>query len=53
MYRDVHEILIEHRFELGEFNELEIKLLCGKAYEENKRANRNKVKKTIKDFIEY
>ena len=53
VYRTVNEIMIEHEFELGEFNCLEVKLLIGRAYVQNVRTDTNKIEKTIKDFIDY
>ena len=53
VYDEVKEIYCEHEFELGDFNELELKLLIGKMYENNKPVNALRHKVTIKDFIQY
>ena len=53
VYDEVKEIYCQHEFELGDFNELELKLLIGKLYEDNKPVNSSRHKVTIKDFIQY
>ena len=53
VYANVETITVEHDFELGEWNELEIKLLLGKMYVENKPRNPPRQVVTIKDFIQY
>ena len=53
VYNEVQEICLEHRFELGEWNELEIKLLVGKMYAENTPTIPSRQTVTIRDFIDF